>query len=294
MKIVITGSLGNISKPLAQQLIQKGHQVTVISSSPERQPDIEALGAAPAIGSVKDAAFLKAAFTGADAVYAMVPPDFTAPDPIAHYREIGSCYVQAIRQAGVTRVVVLSSWGAHLPQGTGFIVGSYEVEQLFNMLPGIAITYLRPCSFYYNLYHYIGMIKTAGFIGTNFGGDDKVVMVAPRDIADAAAEEIITPSGSRVRYVASDERSYNGIAAVLGAAIGKPDLQWKTFTDAQTQAALERQGMPGHIAARLVELNASIHSGLIREDYDRHPPQAMSKVKLEDFAKEFAVAFKQH
>ena len=57
MKIVITGSLGNISKPLTQTLVQKGHLVTVISSKPDRQKDIEALGAKAAIGSIEDVDF---------------------------------------------------------------------------------------------------------------------------------------------------------------------------------------------------------------------------------------------
>lgn len=37
MKIVLTGSLGNISKPLAIGLVEKGHQVTVITSKKEKQ-----------------------------------------------------------------------------------------------------------------------------------------------------------------------------------------------------------------------------------------------------------------
>jgi nucleoside-diphosphate-sugar epimerase len=45
MNIIITGSLGNISKPLTKELVQKGHQVTIISSKPERQKDIETLEA---------------------------------------------------------------------------------------------------------------------------------------------------------------------------------------------------------------------------------------------------------
>ena len=44
MKIILTGSLGNISKPLTKELVQKGHQVTVISSEPERQKDIVSFG----------------------------------------------------------------------------------------------------------------------------------------------------------------------------------------------------------------------------------------------------------
>lgn len=37
MKVIVTGSLGNISKPLTKELLQKGHTVTVISSDPEKQ-----------------------------------------------------------------------------------------------------------------------------------------------------------------------------------------------------------------------------------------------------------------
>lgn len=43
MKIIITGSLGNISKPLTQKLVQEGHQVTVISSSDDKKAEIESL-----------------------------------------------------------------------------------------------------------------------------------------------------------------------------------------------------------------------------------------------------------
>jgi uncharacterized protein YbjT (DUF2867 family) len=74
MKITITGSLGHISKPLTIELVKNGHAVKVISSKPEKQKDIEVLGAVAAIGSVEDADFLASAFTGADAVYTMVPP----------------------------------------------------------------------------------------------------------------------------------------------------------------------------------------------------------------------------
>ena len=71
MKIVITGSLGNIGKPLTKLLIAKGHQVIVISSKPERMQEIKELGAIPAIGTIQDVEFLAETFTGADAVYLM-------------------------------------------------------------------------------------------------------------------------------------------------------------------------------------------------------------------------------
>ncbi|MGF6925104.1 uncharacterized protein YbjT (DUF2867 family) [Chitinophaga sp. W2I13] len=88
MKIIVTGSLGNISQPLTTELVQKGHTVVVISSSPERQKDIEALGAAAAIGTLEDVDFLAATFTGADAVYCMIPPGLSEPDRLTYYSRI--------------------------------------------------------------------------------------------------------------------------------------------------------------------------------------------------------------
>jgi uncharacterized protein YbjT (DUF2867 family) len=291
MKVIVTGSLGHISKPLTMELVQKGHQVTVISSKPEKQKEIEALGATAAIGSLEDGDFLVQAFTGADAVYAMVPPNLAVPDIRGYYRKIGNNYAQAIQQSGVKRVVCLSSMGAHLDKGTGLILGSHDVEGILNELSNVAITHLRPGYFFYNLYHFAGMIKGPGFIGANYGGDDNIVMVDTKDIADAAAEELETPAtGNNVRYVSSGEHTGNEAAHILGAAIGKPDLKWVTFTDEQAQGGMEGSGMPAHVAALFVEMYASIHSGVLRQDYDLHKPIAMGKVKLEDFAKEFAAA----
>lgn len=45
MKIIVTGSLGNIGKSLTPTLVQKGHDVTVITSTAERVKSIEAFGA---------------------------------------------------------------------------------------------------------------------------------------------------------------------------------------------------------------------------------------------------------
>ncbi len=293
MKIVVTGSLGNIGRPLAQALVQQGHAVTVISSRPETQAAIGALGATAATGSLLDAEFLAAAFAGADAVFAMVPPNFAVPDSRAYYQETGRSYAQALQRAGVRRVVHLSSYGAHLDRGTGFILGSHDVEGLLGELPGVALTHLRPGYFYTNLFGFAGMIKAQGVLGANYGGDDRLVLAHPRDIAAAAAEELAAAPapGQHVRYVASDEQTANQIARALGTAVGKPALQWLTFSDAQAQAALEQSGLPANVVTNFVEMGASIHNGALQQDYDQHRPAAMGQVKLADFAQEFAAAY---
>jgi uncharacterized protein YbjT (DUF2867 family) len=295
MKIIVTGSLGNISQPLTKELVQKGHTVVVVSSKPEKQKDIEALGATAAIGTLEDAGFLAATFTGADAVYCMIPPDFSEPDRIVYYCSIAGNYVQAIQQSGVKRIIHLSTYGAHLDKGTGILLGAHHAEVLLNKLPGTDITHMRPGYFYYNLFSFIEMIKNAGVMVANYGGEDKFPLVSPIDIAAAIADEIVTSTatGRKVRYVASDERTASEIAAVLGAAIGKPDLKWTIISNEQMQSDMASHGVPAVLAAGLVEMFASIHSGTLSEHYFMNKPVAMGKVKLEDFAKEFAAAYKK-
>ncbi len=297
MKITITGSLGHISKPLTQTLVQQGHQVTVISSSIEKKAAIEALGATAAIGKIEDVDFLTTTFTGADAVYCMEPPPhFSDPnfDIMVYTRTQGENFATAIKKSGVKRVVHLSSIGAHTGKGNGILAFHYQVEQILNELPAdVAITFMRPVGFYYNLFSFIPVIKAQGSIVSNYGGDLNEPWVSPLDIADAIAKEIVTPlEGRKVQYIASDEVTPNQLAGILGEAIGKPDLQWVVIPDEALLNGLLANGMNPGFAAGFVEMNVSRRNGILYEDYYRNRP-TLGKVKLTDFAKEFAAVFNQ-
>ncbi|WP_394774993.1 NmrA family NAD(P)-binding protein [Flavobacterium sp.] len=296
MKITITGSLGNISKPLAQELVQNGHEITVISSSNGKQNEIETLGALAAIGSVEDVAFLTKAFTGADAVYCMIPrANYFDPslDLDAFTRTIGDNYAEAIEKSGVKRVVFLSSIGAHLEKNSGIIQRYNEIEAVLNKLD-VSITFIRPTSFFYNLLAYIPLIKSQGIIAANYGADRMIPWVSPNDIAEAIADEITTPlDGKKVRYVSSEELTGHETAQILGNAIGKPDLKWVLTTDEETLNGLVNVGMQPKIAEGLVEMYAGLYNGLLGEDYIENRPAVMGKVKLADYAKEFAAIYNQ-
>ncbi|MDQ2752534.1 MAG: NAD(P)H-binding protein [Bacteroidota bacterium] len=294
MNIVLTGSLGNISKPLAQELVQKGHSVTVISSKAERQKDIEALGAKAAIGIMEDADFLTATFKGADIVYVMevlAPTSFFDPnvDMIASVTEIGKTYKQAIEQSGVKRVVHISSIGAHSNQGTGLIKMHYNAEKILGQLPDdVSIKFMRPAGFYTVMFSFI---QTIGAIFSNYGGDEKEAWVSPLDIAAFIAVEMEKPfNGREVCYIASDEVSPNEVARILGESIGKPDLKWVVVPDEPFLNGLLAAGMNPQTAKEFVEMNKSRFEGEMYKDYNSNKP-ALGKVKVKDFAKGFAVAY---
>lgn len=292
MKITVIGSLGNISKPLAQQLIKNGHEVTIISSDASKTAAIESLGAKAAIGNITDVDFLTKAFTGADAVYTMVPPNFAVDNYRAFYNEVANVYAAAIKNSGVKQVVNLSSIGAHLPEGTGPIKGLHDLENILGKLDGVNIKHLRAAYFYTNYLANIGMIKHAGILGDNYGPDTPIILVHPKDIATAAVEELENSfTGKSVRYVVSDELTPKEAVAILGAAIGKPDLPWVEFSDADALAGMLQAGLPEEIAKNYVEMGAAVRTEILKEDYDKHKPIALAKTKLKDFAVEFAAAY---
>lgn len=293
MKITITGSLGNISRPLTKILVTAGHQVTVISRNAERQVEIEAQGAKAAIGSVEDTDFLTKQFSGADAVYAMVPPNFAATDYRAYFNQTAQGYATAIGQAGVKKVVFLSSMGAHLQNGTGPIAGLYDAERILNSVEGTSVVTLRPGFFYTNYYNDIGMIKHAVIIGSNYGADVMITLVHPEDIARAAAEKLTQHAGGNtVVNVASDQRRAVEIASVLGDAIGKPGLNWVKFENKDALSGMLQAGFSEHLAKLYIEMGDAIDAGIIWTDFKPSDITPGGKT-LEQFAVEFAEKYKQ-
>ncbi|MBA4166820.1 MAG: NmrA family NAD(P)-binding protein [Chitinophagaceae bacterium] len=289
MKITVTGSLGHISRPLTEKLVKAGHQVTVISSSDDRSAAIEALGAKASIGSAEDASFLTRTFTGADAVYTMVPPNFGASEYRKYITSVGQNYAQAIQKAGVKSVVNLSCIGAHLDRGTGPIAGLHDIEEIFNKLENVSIKHLRTGFFYVNFYNDINMIKHMNIMGNNYGADTTIILVHPKDVADAAAEAFANGfTGKSIHYVASDKHTAAEIASVLGAAVGKPDLKWVEFSDQQSLEGMEKAGMPKGIAESFNEMGAALRTRILWDDYEEVNPPFSGKIKLEDFAVEFA------
>ena len=80
------------------------------------------------------------------------------------------------------------------------------------------------------------------------------------------------------------------MAKIIGEAIGKQDLKWAVIPDEQMLNGMLEMGMNEWIAKGFVEMQAAQGSGLLYEDYYRNRP-TLGKVKLADFAKDFALAY---
>ncbi|MDQ0592759.1 uncharacterized protein YbjT (DUF2867 family) [Chryseobacterium ginsenosidimutans] len=293
MKIIITGSLGNVAKPLAQQLIAEGHDITLISSNESKESEIKALGAKSAIGSITDLNFLVKTFEGADAVFLMTPPNIGFENIVKNTINAGKNYAEAISKTEVKRIVMLSSIGVESPVDNGPIKGLHFIEKFYNELENTSVTFLRAGYFYINFFNDIPLIKNAGILGANYPENIIIPLVHPKDIAKAAAEELIKNSeGKNIRYIVSDYRPASEIAKAFGNAIEKPELPWVEFKDEDSLNGMLQAGLPQEIAELYTEMGRGLRTGVIQKDFIEHSSITDGKIKLEEFAKEFSDKFK--
>lgn len=292
MKIIITGSLGNVAKPLAAQLIAEGHNITIISSNDSKKTEIESLGAKAAIGSITDLEFLIETFKGNDAAFLMTPPNMGFENIVENTINAGKNYAEAIKQTGIKKVVMLSSIGAESPVENGPIKGLHFIEKFYNKLENTSVTFLRAGYFYINFFNDIPLIKNAGIIGGNYPINTQVPLVHPKDIAKAAAKELVNNSeGKKVKYIVSDVRTASDFAKVFGSAIGKPELPWIEFKDEESLNGMLQAGLPQEIAELYTEIGRGIRTGVVQKDFIEHGFVIDGDIKLEEFAKEFAGKF---
>jgi uncharacterized protein YbjT (DUF2867 family) len=294
MKYVVTGAAGNVAKPLTLQLLAAGHAVTVIGRNEKNLEPLLRAGAQAAIGSVEDLSFLKEVFAGANAIFTMVPTDIFTPDLQAQHELIGSNYAEAIATNDITHVVNLSAIGAHLTEGAGPLSAKHYTEQALYSLKNVHIRTLRGVYFYQNLLTMIDMIRYMKIMGSNFSfASGKFPLVHTDDVAAEAAEELskLDFSGHSIRYVASDETGTDEIAAVIGSAIGKQLLQWTKFSGEQVYQNLQQAGLPEKTAREYTDMFDAMDNGQVTEDYWKNRPQRFGKIKLPDFANQFAEIF---
>jgi uncharacterized protein YbjT (DUF2867 family) len=291
---VITGATGNTGKRISEALLKAGEEVVAISRDEKNLESLVNQGAKAAIGSLEDADFLTQTFSGAKAVYALIPPKWDIQEPWRAYQlRIANALTEAIRQAKVKNVVVLSSNGAHLPEGAGPVTGLYHFEQMLQKVEGLNIMSLRAGYFMQNLFATMGMIKGMGMFGYSLNADVRLPVVHTNDIADVAVKYLLNLdfNGFQYDFVAGErDLTMPEIAKVLGEAIGKPDLQYLSFPSADAKAGMLQAGMPETIADGYIELFDCLNQGLYLNDYKR-TAENTTPTSIENFAKEFAFVY---
>ncbi|MBC7963652.1 MAG: NmrA family NAD(P)-binding protein [Steroidobacteraceae bacterium] len=289
----ITGATGNIGSKAAGILLARGEKVRVIGRDAARLRTFVNKGAEAAVGDLKDTAFLTAAFDGAEAVFAMIPPDYTAADFRAYQNRIGTSITAAIDKAGVKYVVNLSSQGAELPAGTGPILGLHDQEERLNGLAEVNILHLRCTYFMENLLMNIPLINEMGVAGSAVRGDRKFAMIATRDIAARTAEHLVRRDfrGKLVHdLLGQRDLTLEEAIGVIGRRIGWPDLKYVQFPYDEVAKDMVEMGLSPDVSRLLVEMSKALNDGLFAVNRPRSA-ESTTPTAIEEFAEIFAVAF---
>lgn len=283
---VLLGSNGNITSKVASHLLAQGAPVRVVGRNAKSLRALSIAGADIAAGDLADADFLTQAFVGATAVYTMIPPGHSELDMVAVQNQRGDAIARAIAKSGVKRVVNLSSIGAHVSSGTGPIAGLHRQERRLNAIADIDVLHVRPGYFFENHLAAIGMIPAIGVYSDMTAPDAPLPMVATSDIARVIARELLDFSGNGKRVLhlhAPRLYTMRESAAILGAAIDKPDLAYVQADSVQGKAALRQFGFSASGADQIAEMSAAFSTGLINGEFEKGPTEIMPTT-LERFA----------
>jgi uncharacterized protein YbjT (DUF2867 family) len=288
---VVTGATGNTGSIIVEKLLAKGEKVRVVGRDAKRLERFTQKGAEPFVADATDAGALSKAFSGARAVYAMIPPNLAAPDVRGYQERVSDDLASAIAKNGVKHAVVLSSFGADKADRTGPVLGLHSLEKKLDGIAALNALYLRAGYFMENLLPQVGVIESFGMLAGPVRPDLQLPMIATRDIGAVAAEALLKLdfNGKHPRELQGPrDVTYNDVARIIGAAIGKPDLKYQQMPAAQMKPALTQMGMSSDMADMLLEMTDGLNSGHMKMLEPRSPANS-TPTTLETFVTEVFV-----
>lgn len=291
--LTICGATGHIGSRAAEILLARGEQVRVIGRDKAKLRPLVTKGAEACVGDLKNTAFLTAAFSGVDAAFVLIPPDYTAGDFRVYQNEVGASIAAAISRSSVKYVVNLSSQGGELPAGTGPILGLHDQEERLNQLAGVDVLHLRPTYFMENLLMNIPLIHEKGIAGSAVRGDQEFAMIATKDIAARVAEHLVRRGfvGKVVEdLLGQRDLSLKEAVSVLGRKIGWPDLTYVQFPYEEAAKGMMAMGISPDVSRRFIEMSMALNDGLFGVGRVRTAANT-TPTSIEEFAGVFAAAF---
>jgi uncharacterized protein YbjT (DUF2867 family) len=261
-RYVILGATGNTGSIIADTLLLRGKKVRVLGRDAGRLRRFVRKGAEAVATNVSDAAALTKAFSGVRAAYLMLPPITSREE---QERE-SDAIAKAVKDSGLRHAVHLSSYGAHVPVGTGPVAGLHSSEQKLNAIGSLNVLHLRAAYFMENNLTAIGMIHGMGVFGHALLPDLKLPMIATRDVGDYGARRLLDLdfSGKQTRELLGErDLSMTEVTAVIARGIGNRDLRYEQFSYDQVQHALTQSGFSPTKAAVYIEMFMAINAGVL-------------------------------
>ena len=244
----ITGITGQIGGVIARTLLAAKKPVRAVVRDAEKGKAWATRGCEVALATIEDSSSLTAAFDGAEAVFALVPPNFDPQPGFPEAQVIGAALRSALVTARPARVLYLSTIGAQARK-PNLLTQHTIIEQMLSDLSlsdrPIGITFLRPAWFMENCRWDVASAREHGVIASFLQPLDKPVpMVATSDIGKLAAALLQEPwKGRREVELEGPHRvTPNEIAAAFTKMLGRP-VQMQQVPRKSWEELFRSQGM---------------------------------------------------
>lgn len=209
--VLVTGATGNTGRPLVEELLARGASVRAMVRSAD-----SAVPGHPekVVADFDDVGSIRAALTGARRAYLVTPSSEKAEQ-----QQIA--FVEAAKQAGVERLVVLSQLAARADSPVRFLRYHAAVEQHVRD-SGLDHTFLRPNLYYQGLLAVAHIVATSGVLPAPIG-DATVSAIDVRDIASVAAVALTDDAHGGATYTLTgpEALTHAAMAATLAEATGR-------------------------------------------------------------------------
>jgi len=286
-KIIVLGATGTVGSKISENLLNDGHQVTLIARHTDKLEKYRSMGAEIIAGDITDVETLTNAFKNADSAFVLLPDNVKAENTRAYQRQVTGKLIEAIQKSGIKYIVNMSSVGSHMHEGNGMMGGTAEQEVRLNQLAGVNVVHIRSAYFMENFLRTIGVVKKTGINGTVADGDHSIPMVATKDVANIAARHLayLDFEGKSVHAVMGPKNyTYREFTNIIGKAIGIPDLPYVQFPVEQAKQAFLSNGFSEDFVDNLLGMGIAIKSGFM--NYQKRDASTTTPTTAEEFVNE--------
>jgi len=283
--IVITTPTGTIGRQVVERVLGSGEPVRVIVREPSRLAPHVRERVEVVQGSHGDADVVDRAFTGADAVFWLVPPDRHAQSLEAVYAGFSRPACEAFRRRGVRRVVGVSALGRGVSTNAGLVSASLAMDDLIAST-GVSYRALALPSFMDNVLRQVEPIRSQGVFSSPISGDRKLPTCATRDIAAVAARLLLDPSWSGVDTVpvlGPEDLSHEDMARIMSQVLGKP-VRFQQISGEAFRAGLIASGTSEAIAQAMFDMMVAKNAGL--DNAEPRTPQSTTPTTFREWCEE--------
>jgi uncharacterized protein YbjT (DUF2867 family) len=265
---VVAGVTGRVGSVVARELLSRGHRVRAVlrrEADPGRlPPPIQRRRA-----SLDDPGALARALEGADGLFTLLPENVAPDDFHGHRRRMAEAIAGAVHEAGVPRVVMLSSLAAGVAAGNGPVRGLHHMENVLRATRATVIA-VRSTYFQDNVVTLAPLARATGSYPSFLPSlDAPLPTAATRDVGRFAAA-CLEEQGARGEAVDILGPAYSNrqMAQALGAVLGRSVRVVEIPPERHVEALVEG-GLPRAVAEVYAEMFAGMAAGIMSPRGDR-------------------------